>query len=220
VPAPLQQRVVRWSSRRARGRGQSIVGTDGEIRRPADRSADRRVWQGEEMERKRKKMVGPTFGGEWRASRNEGWDGEFGEVSKMKACLEDLLEMDFCTKSPNFGVEPRPSWRCFNDPCLCGVVVMRRVACCQGFLVPAPLLSSSPVSLSLSLSLSRFLDWHETVHGSHAMAAAEPPNSCGHPPLHVRPCAVRRRRQPPPCDRSSTHACAGTCSHCRAGPTA
>jgi hypothetical protein len=62
---------------------------------------------------------------------------------------------------------------------------------CQGFLVPAPLLSSSPVSLSLSLS--RFLDWHETVHGSHAMAAAEPPNSCGHPPLHVRPCAVRRR---------------------------
>jgi hypothetical protein len=57
------------------------------------------------MERKRKKMVGPTFGGEWRASRNEGWDGEFGEVSKMKACLEDLLEMDFCTKSPNFGVE-------------------------------------------------------------------------------------------------------------------
>jgi hypothetical protein len=51
-------------------------------------------------------MVGPTFGGgKWRASRNGGWEGEFGGVCKMKACLEALLEMDFCTKPPNFGVE-------------------------------------------------------------------------------------------------------------------
>jgi hypothetical protein len=62
----------------------------------------------------------------------------------MKACLEDLLEMDFCTKSPNFGVEPRPSWRCFNDPCLCGVVVMRRVA----WLPRLPCPGSSPLQLS------------------------------------------------------------------------
>jgi hypothetical protein len=41
----------------------------------------------------------------WRASRNGGWEGEFGGVCKMEACLEALLEMDFCTKPPNFGVE-------------------------------------------------------------------------------------------------------------------
>jgi hypothetical protein len=31
--------------------------------------------------------------------------GEFGGVCKMEACLEALLEMDFCTKPPNFGVK-------------------------------------------------------------------------------------------------------------------
>lgn len=69
------------------------------------------------------------------------------------------------------------------------------------------------MSLAAKVSLSRLLSspalpsvchchchchgsWTGTrreMHGSHAMAAAEPPNSCGHPPLHVRPCAVRRR---------------------------
>jgi hypothetical protein len=45
-------------------------------------------------------MVGPTFGGrKWRV------EGEFGGVCKMEACLEALLEMDFFTKPPNFGVE-------------------------------------------------------------------------------------------------------------------
>jgi hypothetical protein len=52
--------------------------------------------------------VGPTvWRGEWRASRNGGWDGKFGEVCKMKAYLEALLELGFCTKPPNFGVEAR-----------------------------------------------------------------------------------------------------------------
>jgi hypothetical protein len=62
--------------------------------------------------RKRKeKLWGPQVGGgmeglqEWRASKNGGWEGEFGGVCKMEACLEALLEMDFCTKPPNFGVE-------------------------------------------------------------------------------------------------------------------
>jgi hypothetical protein len=36
---------------------------------------------------------------EWRVR------GGFGGVCKMEACLEALLEMDFCTKPPNFGVE-------------------------------------------------------------------------------------------------------------------
>jgi hypothetical protein len=43
--------------------------------------------------------------GGWRASRNGGWEGEFGGVCKMEACLEAMLEMDFCSKPPNFGVE-------------------------------------------------------------------------------------------------------------------
>jgi hypothetical protein len=36
---------------------------------------------------------------EWRVR------GGFGGVCKMEACLEALLEMDFCTKPPNFEVE-------------------------------------------------------------------------------------------------------------------
>jgi hypothetical protein len=36
---------------------------------------------------------------EWRVG------GEFGGACKMEVCLEALLEMDFCTKPPNFGVD-------------------------------------------------------------------------------------------------------------------
>jgi hypothetical protein len=58
---------------------------------------------------------------------------------------------------------------------------------CQGFLVP-----SSPLP-SVCHCHGSWTGTRREMHGSHAMAAAEPPNSCGHPPLHVRPCAVRRR---------------------------
>jgi hypothetical protein len=69
---------------------------------------------GDEDEKKGKKIkkwwVPRLEGGmeglqEWRASRNGGCEGEFGGVCKMEACLEALLEMDFCTKPPNFGVD-------------------------------------------------------------------------------------------------------------------
>jgi hypothetical protein len=44
--------------------------------------------------------------GEWRASRNGGWEGEFEGVCKMEVYLEVLLELGFfCTKPLNFGVE-------------------------------------------------------------------------------------------------------------------
>jgi hypothetical protein len=47
-------------------------------------------------EEEREKMVGPTFGGgEWRASKNGGWEGKFGGVWKIEVCLEALLELDF-----------------------------------------------------------------------------------------------------------------------------
>jgi hypothetical protein len=32
-------------------------------------------------------------------------EGRFGGASKMEGHLKALLEMDFCTKPPNFGVE-------------------------------------------------------------------------------------------------------------------
>jgi hypothetical protein len=32
-------------------------------------------------------------------------EGKFGGACKMEAYLEALLELSFCTKSPNFGVE-------------------------------------------------------------------------------------------------------------------
>jgi hypothetical protein len=57
------------------------------------------------MEKKERNGGAQIWRGEWRASRNGGWEGEFGGVCKMEACLEALLEMDFCTKPPNFGVE-------------------------------------------------------------------------------------------------------------------
>jgi hypothetical protein len=58
------------------------------------------------MGKKRERNGGAhIWRGKWRASRNGGWEGEFGGVCKMEACLEALLEMDFCTKPPNFGVE-------------------------------------------------------------------------------------------------------------------
>jgi hypothetical protein len=63
------------------------------------------VWQGEEMGKK-KEMVGPTFGGgQWRASRNRGWEEEFGRASKMEGHLEVLLELCFFTKPLKFEVE-------------------------------------------------------------------------------------------------------------------
>jgi hypothetical protein len=43
--------------------------------------------------------------GEYRASNNGGLEGRFGGASKMEGHLEALLEMDFCTKPPNFRVE-------------------------------------------------------------------------------------------------------------------
>jgi hypothetical protein len=43
--------------------------------------------------------------GEWRASKNGGWEGEFEGVCKIEVYLEVLLELVFCTKPPNFGVE-------------------------------------------------------------------------------------------------------------------
>jgi hypothetical protein len=44
-------------------------------------------------------------GGKWRASKNEGWEGEFEGVCKLEVYLEALLELGFCTKPPNSGVE-------------------------------------------------------------------------------------------------------------------
>jgi hypothetical protein len=38
-------------------------------------------------------------------SNNGGLEGRFGGASKMEGHLEAPLEMDFCTKPPNFGVE-------------------------------------------------------------------------------------------------------------------
>jgi hypothetical protein len=53
----------------------------------------------ERRREKRKKMVGPTFGGgEWRASKNGGWEGGFGGVWKIEVCLETLLELGFSKK--------------------------------------------------------------------------------------------------------------------------
>jgi hypothetical protein len=43
--------------------------------------------------------------GQWRASNNGGWEREFGGACKIEVCLEALLELDFCTKPPNFGVD-------------------------------------------------------------------------------------------------------------------
>jgi hypothetical protein len=56
-------------------------------------------------EKENKKWWVPRLEGRWRASKNGGWEGEFEGVCKMKVCLEALLELGFCTKPPNFGVE-------------------------------------------------------------------------------------------------------------------
>jgi hypothetical protein len=58
-----------------------------------------------EVEGENKNGGAHIWRGKWRASRKGGWEGKFGGVCKMEACLEALLEMDFCTKPPNFGVE-------------------------------------------------------------------------------------------------------------------
>jgi hypothetical protein len=60
---------------------------------------------GEEEGEERKEWWGPRLEGEWRASRNGGWEGEFGGASKMEGHLEVLLELCFFTKSLKFGVE-------------------------------------------------------------------------------------------------------------------
>jgi hypothetical protein len=57
------------------------------------------------MEKKIKKRWSHVWRGEWRASRNGGWEWEFGGVWKMKAHIEVPLELVFCPKPPNFGVE-------------------------------------------------------------------------------------------------------------------
>jgi hypothetical protein len=52
--------------------------------------------------------AGPTiWRGKWRASKNGGWEKEFGGACKMEVHLEALLELIFCTQPPNFGVEAR-----------------------------------------------------------------------------------------------------------------
>jgi hypothetical protein len=73
-----------------------VVGSLGKSKARRDRKRD---------QRKRKKGLGPRLEGEWRASKNGGWEGEFGGACKMEVCLEALLEMDFCIESPNFEVE-------------------------------------------------------------------------------------------------------------------
>jgi hypothetical protein len=61
--------------------------------------------EGGEKRKKKKKWWVPLLEGEWRASKNGGWEGEFGGVWKIEVCLEALLELGFSTKPPNFGVE-------------------------------------------------------------------------------------------------------------------
>jgi hypothetical protein len=68
------------------------------------------VWGGEQRRTgwDRRKETEKKSGGthvwrrKWRASKNGGWEGEFGGVCKMEVCLEVPLELDFCTKPPNF----------------------------------------------------------------------------------------------------------------------
>jgi hypothetical protein len=59
------------------------------------------------MRRKKKIKKGGShvWRGEWRASRNGGWEWEFGGVWKMKVHIESLLELVFCPNPSNFGVE-------------------------------------------------------------------------------------------------------------------
>jgi hypothetical protein len=59
-----------------------------------------------DRERKKKENSGShVWRGKWRASRNGGWEWEFGGVWKMEVYIEALLELVFCPKPPNFGVE-------------------------------------------------------------------------------------------------------------------
>jgi hypothetical protein len=57
------------------------------------------------MEKKIKKGGSHVWRGEWRAYINGGREWEFGGVWKMKAHIEVPLELVFCPKPPNFGVE-------------------------------------------------------------------------------------------------------------------
>jgi hypothetical protein len=82
-----------------------IIGS-GAARLELDLGGERRPWGLRDRESDREGKNGThIWRGEWRASRNGGWEGEFEGVCKMEACLEALLEMDFCSKPPNFGVE-------------------------------------------------------------------------------------------------------------------
>jgi hypothetical protein len=51
------------------------------------------------------KVVGPTDGGVWRASKNGSLRREFGGPCKMQAHLKGLLELYFCMEPSNFRVE-------------------------------------------------------------------------------------------------------------------
>jgi hypothetical protein len=52
---------------------------------------------------------------EWRV------EGGFGGACKMKVCIEALVELGFCTKPPNFGVESCSKSAVFVDS---GVVLL------------------------------------------------------------------------------------------------
>jgi hypothetical protein len=52
-----------------------------------------------------KKWWGPRLEGDLEGLQEWRVRGGIWRVCKMEACLEALLEMDFCTKPPNFGVE-------------------------------------------------------------------------------------------------------------------
>jgi hypothetical protein len=78
-----RRRRRRWGRRRRR-------------RRRGEEAAMGCCEPGQGDEGKKEKIVGPTgWTGEWRASKNGGWEGEFGGVCKIEACLEALLELVF-----------------------------------------------------------------------------------------------------------------------------
>jgi hypothetical protein len=59
----------------------------------------------EKIKKRNKKGGTHYWRGGWRPSRNGGLKGEFEGVCKMEVRLEALLELYFCTKPLNFGVE-------------------------------------------------------------------------------------------------------------------
>jgi hypothetical protein len=77
-------------------------GGDGELREERDRKEEEEEERGKE---RNQKWWASVWRGICRASKNGGWEGRFGWVCKIEAYLEVLLEMNFCTNPPNFGVE-------------------------------------------------------------------------------------------------------------------